>query len=452
MKKKLQILVSIFLAINLLLLSCSKEDEVEIEERYKLNLTMEEKIEDYEYFWGFIYNGFPMIEVVERQGVDLEKIKKDGYEELSTLKSKNAYINFYSRLCWLITDKRYTGHLGAMSYNRFNLAYRGSYPVKDENGLNPLIDNFYVDKGIDATPPEIMQRMKKEQKEKTKKINANKKESKSNKTKLKPKTDTRRHYSLFADTEIIEKNKIAYLRIDTFLSQNHKERDAYYKALDKFFSETKNYKHLIIDVTNNSGGFHAYWEYIVAVHSRKKETQHEIYALYTKNKYNKYYFDLYLNPSRTTFSKIEEVDIESVPNVENANTKLHKKAFRTIIRITSIYAIDDKPREDRKIWVLISNACYSATDRFANFCKQSGWATLVGENTSGLGACSLGPVALPLPKSGLMILWDPVYGLNDDGTCNDEFGVAPDIYTEKGKTALETCLDAIEKYNKEHGE
>ncbi len=452
MKKKLQILVSIFLAINLLLLSCSKEDEVEIEERYKLNLTMQERIEDYKFFWDFIHNGYPMIEVVERQGVDLEKIKKDGYEKLSKLKSKNAYINFYSRICWLITDKRYTGHLGAMSYNRFNLAYRGRYPVKDENGLNPLIDNFYVDEGIDDLPPEYLHHIKKKEKEKKAKIKSSKKESKSKKTETeeKPKTETdpRRHYSLFADTEIFEKDKIAYLRVDSFLSQNNKERDDYYKALDKFFSETKNYKHLIIDVTNNSGGFHAYWEYIVAVHARKKETQHEIYALYTRNEYNKYYLDLYLNPSRTFFGKIEEVDIESVPNVKNANTKLHKKAYRTITRIISKYAIDDKPREDRKIWVLISNACYSATDRFANFCKQSGWATLVGDNTSGLGSCSLGPAALPLPKSGLMILWDPVYGLNPDGTCNDEFGVAPDIYSAEGKTALETCLDAIKEYDK----
>ena len=38
---------------------------------------------DYEYFWDFIYNGYPFTEVCERKGADLEQIKQFGYRYLT---------------------------------------------------------------------------------------------------------------------------------------------------------------------------------------------------------------------------------------------------------------------------------------------------------------------------------------------------------------------------------
>ncbi len=443
MKKTLKILFTICLTLTLNLISCTKEDEIQIEERYKLNLTLKEKQEDYEYFWDFIYNGYPMIEVIQRRGVDLEKIKNDNYEKLAKLKSKNAYMQFYAYLCYFITDEQSTGHLGAINYNRFDLAHRGRYPVIDKNGLNTIIANFYIDKGIDDSPPEFKTTERKDE---------NKESSKVKNNKIETKSDTRTYNYVFADTEIIEKDKIAYLRIDSFWYNTNAEKKAYYKALDNFFTETQNYKHLVIDVSHNRGGYPRFWEYIVGVHLRKKDIDNNIYGLYSENKYTEPYLDRYLKHFKRGIDRIDAIDIDLVPNVKNANTKLHKKAYRLTTRIQSIYSPDQKPREDRKIWVLISKECYSGTDRFANFCRQADWATLVGENTSGLGSCLWSPEAFALPKSGLLILWDLGYGLNPDGTCNDEFGIAPDIYTEKGKTALETCLDAIKEYDEKNGE
>ncbi len=425
MKKTLHKLFIIFLISNLFFLSCSKENKVEIEERYKLNLTMEEKIAEYECFWDFIYNGFPMIEVLERRGVDLEQIKKEWYKKLSELESKYDYLYFYAGLCSSIKAGKDLGHLGVISYNLFDLCYRNYfcydlYPDKNKTDLRSMIDDFYVDDGIDYSLF---------------------RDKKGFFRTLISKSRGLRKY-LFADTKILENDKIAYLRVDTFINQRPEEKTNYYKALDKFFSETKNYKHLIIDVSHNSGGFTEFWEYIVAVHLRRPGILHKTYGLYSENKYTKPYLRRFFKTL-----EVDSIDIDSVPNVKNANTKLHKKAYRVTHRIASKYEMVDKPREDRKIWVLIGEASCSASDRFANFCKQTAWATLVGENTSGLGSGILAPQEMPLPNSGLLIRWDLGYGLNPDGTCNDEFGIAPDIYTEKGKTALETCLDAIEEYD-----
>ena len=48
-------------------------------------------------------------------------------------------------------------------------------------------------------------------------------------------------------------------------------------------------------------------------------------------------------------------------------------------------------------------------------------------------------------NSGLLIKFDFIYGLTDDGYCVDEVGTAPDIYNLPGKDALETCLEEIRK-------
>lgn len=74
------------------------------------------------------------------------------------------------------------------------------------------------------------------------------------------------------------------------------------------------------------------------------------------------------------------------------------------------------------------------------------FATLVGENTGGIGLNLLSSrLYLKLPESNMLIQSDMTYGLNPDGSCHDEVGTAPDIYNLPGKDALETCLEEIRK-------
>ena len=114
------------------------------------------------------------------------------------------------------------------------------------------------------------------------------------------------------------------------------------------------------------------------------------------------------------------------------------------------YTIPPEPSNFKfggKIWVLINRKCYSASDAFAAFCKQTGFANLVGENTGGSGLLALHPVYLKLPKSGMIIKYDMFYTLNPDGSNNAETGTKPD-YPVKQKHALEACLEIIEKSKK----
>ena len=377
--------------------------------RYKVSgfISLEDSEADYEAFWDFIYDEYPFTEVCERKGADLKKIKEEGYKEIKSSSprySQNSYISFYAKLCEDITSRYFTGHLypASMRDHEYGMTVSDSYfklydvdlmnsfyRVKPSYSVNSLI-------GSDARMVKV-------------------------------------------DIKIIEEGKIAYVRIDSFRKRGYaKEYIQYKKDMKKFFLDTEKYKHIIIDVSNNGGGdVKCYDSDILSYNNIGRNIRQRIYFLCSKNKYTE------LNPS----FKNNQIDIKEVPNIENANTKkntiaLYEEDAASFQELAPGYA----PPKDRKYWLLISGKTASAADRLAGLCKASGFATLVGSNTGGLGHNGRhSPIYIMLPKSGLLIKFDPLYGLNSEGYCTDEFGTAPDIYNLPGKDALETCLEEIRK-------
>ncbi len=78
------------------------------------------------------------------------------------------------------------------------------------------------------------------------------------------------------------------------------------------------------------------------------------------------------------------------------------------------------------------------------FSKNSNFAVLVGETTSGDGI-GVNPVYIILPNSGLVVQYSPIYGVVPDGTYNEEAGTMPDIISPEGENELETCIKAIKQ-------
>ncbi len=428
MKKKL-ILIKLFLgflvlAFVFLLLYTKNNDATNVNNsiRFILNLSLEEKKEDYEYFWDYIYNGWPFLEICERRDIELEKIKAEGYKKLEDLKFKADYNNFYADLCYQITGRKYIGHFWPASYNDYKVFKENyEYPLINIDGSeNKKIINFYSSYPDDPYYYSASFQTKND------------------------KTKSYENKRTMPQTRIIEQGKIAYIRIDTFdLGKNKEKR--FFSIIEKFLIETKNYKHLIIDISRNTGGNPNHWFHLVRMASLKNDKLvFKSYVLYNKNKYTKPYLDKVLSNFQ-----ISEIPIEKVQGISKANTKKHKNAFVYTLDI-SLYSnfLSMDPMAKRKNWLLISKNTFSAADCFASFCKGSSWATLVGEPSGGGGLVFPGPRFVVLPNSGLMIKTDFIYGLNQEGYCNNEYGTAPDIYIEKGKTALETCLDAIKEYDK----
>ena len=241
-------------------------------------------------------------------------------------------------------------------------------------------------------------------------------------------------------TKIINTDYIAYIEIKSFLTTKAEEKQEYLKALEDFFIETANYKHIIIDIQNNGGGHSENYEAIISPNI-KQDMNIISYGLYSENKYTNPYLEMFFKDYRD----ITKIEKHEITNIENCGTVKNDKAYKLedVIEPQSINGY--KPCEDKKFWLLISSDVYSGADRFADVCKKTGFAAVVGERTCGGGTNGLWPMYIVLPNSGLLIKFDFMYGLTDDGYCTDEFGTAPDIYNLPGKDALETCLEEIQK-------
>lgn len=94
------------------------------------------------------------------------------------------------------------------------------------------------------------------------------------------------------------------------------------------------------------------------------------------------------------------------------------------------------------IWILIDDTVYSASENFVMFCKNTGFATLVGTSTNGDGGMA-DPLLVSLPNSGLIIRFSIFYGLNRDGSGNEANGTKPDIIISENEDALTKCLERI---------
>jgi len=82
-----------------------------------------------------------------------------------------------------------------------------------------------------------------------------------------------------------------------------------------------------------------------------------------------------------------------------------------------------------KIFLLTDSGVYSAAESFASFAKATKWATLVGTPTS--GGLGLNPKFFVLLNSGLIIRYPDTMVLNSDGSIDEEVGTWPDVYVEQ---------------------
>ena len=101
---------------------------------------------------------------------------------------------------------------------------------------------------------------------------------------------------------------------------------------------------------------------------------------------------------------------------------------------------------DKNRWILVDENVYYAADSFVNFCKISHWAKIIGTKTKGNGIGQT-PSLFLLPKSGVIIRFSTMYGINADGVNSDLNGTKPDFYTIKKESALELYKRIIKEVN-----
>ena len=240
----------------------------------------------------------------------------------------------------------------------------------------------------------------------------------------------------------------AYVEVRSMLSYGTEGFDRDQAFLLDFFQtiEAEGYENCIIDIRRNGGGSDLYGKLLLLVPNLTKAIGKTHNALIkggaeTLDYYNARKLDsMNLVPE---LHPIEELDLDNLPN-------LKQEDLEGITYYTSMYVgtagmnHPDTPAFSGKFWLLVGPNVYSASENFSILCKDTGFATLVGQTTGGDGI-GIDPMICVLPNSGIVYQFSTENGLNLDGSINEEMGTQPDIVVPENEDALEVCLRAIEE-------
>lgn len=239
-------------------------------------------------------------------------------------------------------------------------------------------------------------------------------------------------------TKVINDGKTGYIRIPSF---NGKLIDTECPRIEAFFDEAASLQDMIIDIRGNGGGSTSYWQYSIVAPNLKEEVEATNYFLFRKellqNEQAMKFVDEKHPQLRQAYRPASELPAmdDLTPYAKNFDYMV-KEGIRCA-------PMGDKTPYQGRIWLLTDSRNYSAAEGFIGFCKQTGFATTVGERSGGNDPYGE-PVFFSLPNSGLMWKMDLFYGLNSDGSSNGISGPEPDIACAS-EDALDRCLEEINK-------
>lgn len=236
---------------------------------------------------------------------------------------------------------------------------------------------------------------------------------------------------------ILPGGDVGYVKIDSFPAEYEDAYEADQAALWDFYRQAADCTDLVIDLTDNSGGSEVYWQQLLAAPLTDRPLSCTNYALLADSANNHPYI-------QEAFSPEELHPISELPDLPRLERDGIQAATHFVESTLSVEPAAERAPFHGRIWVLVGPAVYSASESFAVFCQETGFATLVGSPTGGDGIGALDPIFLQLPNSGILVQFTMMFGLNPDGSSSEEAGTTPDILSPAGEPALVTALRAME--------
>ena len=394
------------------------------EERKQFYYTLKEVLEDYDIMWQQLEENCAYLAVAEEElGIDLGEVKRKGKSYFSGGKLREGKTVTQELLKWGIEksfeDLQNLGHISVL------------IPYTYEKVINSdMSEDDDLTKGFGKVRKNRQDLLRNEKSEAfyaclLKQYNGWNNVEKTENTEEKENMETQ-------DIEIQSVNGIPYVKISNF-----SQEDLDIAILRNFFEENKEADNIIIDIRGNGGGSTWIWlQGIVSPLIDEMVSYEELWGV-KSGKLNEYYWGGELPDNASAPLSKEEIR-EKFPDLNISE----EGSMKYVMYRKMIYAAEKHCGFKGKLWLLVDEQVYSASDAFTSFCKNTKFATIIGKTTAGNGGG--GEIqCIVLPNTGIVILYDAYMAFNSDGSCNGIHGEHPDIEIAEDEDALEVCLKAI---------
>lgn len=391
MKKRIILLVIIFLAVSIVGTYSYSETK---------QLTKKEKVEDFNYMYNTIKNGYPYLGVSKRcHNLDW-LVKKDIYmKRIENTKNDEEFMEELSLILGELGNRHTELINNRNRYKLFKKAY-------SKNNWYEFLDD-----------EKVVNRYKYIQ----------------NKIKI-PKNILLKKELILKD---VVNGEIGYIYLPSMASKNGSIKKEL-GIISDYIDTLNNHKALIIDIRGNKGGSDSYWKGIV---SKLIDNDIEI------NGYRIYRNDCEVVKDYTEKRERKLSSIKNLPKnvVENAPKEI-VRSFSDFEHVHYIIKSDKNTSFKGNIYLLTDESVYSSSETFAMFCKDYKFATIIGQTTGGDGG-GLDPILIKLRNSGLVFRMASGMYLNKYGICNEEYKTIPDFkikyYKRTKNLKNDRCIEKV---------
>ena len=332
---------------------------------------------DYELAWQALEEDYPYLDYLRGKGVNVDMIRERFAEQVKDIRDVDDFARLLDRVFKGLGN---TAHLDLVSRPFFALMYN-SYVLNPDPFHAPWADTMReaAQAGYYAVPDET-----------------NSEEYDG--------LDHRPPVGVMYYKEYRTLCITMEIFLDTLVER---DRDVIWQAVARYPEA----EHIVFDITRNSGGSDRYWmQNIVAPFG-------DDYSVDAR---------LYFKDSPRNRLILDGLT-ESCPIAEAENPAPWAEQYGLDRYFTMTMEVEGQPKvqSDAKRWVLVSGVVYSASEQFTQFCKATGWATVIGKQTGGDGI-GFDPILVLLPDSGLLFRFSNTAGETADGRMSIE-GTTPDV-------------------------